>query len=273
MVKEKYYKYLQMSKFFVECWVSLPVCHLGLLAVASACTTSKGKSCCLFKRWSLVSLPAFTSIWEEGGSLFSCFFQISTSLFVEEFGSKVPRKKIMLLGCFWLHYIESYTLQMWSVTANGVQRERSHVVAYNVFRFLYKSLFESVCALSFSMSFPRQQLNLMPLLPQGWARGMGRCFAAKGAASRGAQAWLPHQWLFCLRQIFSEVVSAFWKYFAPSLNLPTSAPFRLQQPLNILHGWGETERTQCKCPKMEMKNLSDIWPETVLDFSWKREAF
>lgn len=75
-------------------------------------------------------------MWEEGASLFSYFFQISVSLFVEEFKNKVLRKKMMLLGCFWLCYIESYTLQMQFVTANGVERERSRVVAHNVFHFL-----------------------------------------------------------------------------------------------------------------------------------------
>lgn len=158
-------------------------------------------------------------------------------------------------------------------SANGVQRERSHVVAHNVFHFLYKSLFKWFCALPFFNVFSQAAVEHVPPLPRDGHVAWGVISRQRVLLAGRLELSFPTSFHF-VWEVFFAVVSPFWKHFAPLLHLPTSAPFMLRQPLNFLHGWGKTERAQCKSPKMEMKILSDIWPETVLDFSWKKkEAF
>lgn len=66
-MKEKYYKCLQLSKFFVapglQCQVLLTVRQADLRAEARVCATSDSKSGRLFKRWS----PKFTQACKHMG--------------------------------------------------------------------------------------------------------------------------------------------------------------------------------------------------------------
>lgn len=60
----------------------------------------------------------------------------------------------------------------------------------------------------FKCPFSGSSRTRAPVAPE-LVHGEGRCFAAKGAAPSEARARLPYEWLFCLRQIFFEVVSTF----------------------------------------------------------------
>lgn len=97
----------------------------------------------------------------------------------------------------------------------------------------------------------------------------GESFAAQGAAVERLELGFPTSgcfvWHRCsLRSFLLSQSALYHLLICPHLSL---------LGCSSLHGWGKTRRTQWKSPKMEMKNLSDIWSETVLDFSWKKRGF